>query len=148
VTTLISHLEQIDGVWYIIFEATEFSPYALVVSSSAASYDETDGLPYYVNSGGTETFIGFAANGQYFAPDGVTVRFKENPKSFADTDGHWAKTYFDFVTERELFLGPEATSFHRHGHDARYVRNRRRKFVRAQLCEIEASGNHAFTDCE
>jgi hypothetical protein len=57
------------------------------VVNSAASYDEAGGLPYYVSDDGTETFIGFAANGTYIAPSGVTVLFKENPKSFSDTSG-------------------------------------------------------------
>ena len=65
-------------------------------------------MPYYVESG-KEIFIGFASDASgtmtYIAPEGATVLFRENPKSFNDIAGHWAKDYIDFVTERELFLG-------------------------------------------
>ena len=102
VTTLKSQLTQINGVWYLVFEATEFSPYALIVSSTGI-YDETAGVPYYLDSNGKEMFIGFAANGKYIAPSGATVLFKENLKGFTDIGSHWAKNYIGFVTERELF---------------------------------------------
>ncbi|WP_286725521.1 InlB B-repeat-containing protein [Pelotomaculum sp. PtaB.Bin117] len=72
VTTLASRLEQRNGVWYLVFEATEFSPYALVVRR-AGSYDESAGVPYYLNANGNKVFIGLAANGKYIAPEGVTV---------------------------------------------------------------------------
>lgn len=64
----------------------------------------TDGMPYYVR-GDQKIFIGFAANGKYIAPEGVTVLFKDNHKIFADISGHWAHSEIDFVTEREIFLG-------------------------------------------
>jgi hypothetical protein len=46
-----------------------------------------------------------AANGKYLASDGVTVLFTPNPKDFTDISTHWGKTYIDFVTEREIFVG-------------------------------------------
>lgn len=64
----------------------------------------TDGMPYYVR-GDQEIFIGFAANGKHIAPDGVTVLFKDNHKTFTDIKSHWAYSEIDFVTEREIFLG-------------------------------------------
>lgn len=42
---------------------------------------------------------------KYIAPEGVTVLFRENPKSFNDIAGHWAKDNIAYVTQRELFLG-------------------------------------------
>jgi len=65
-------------------------------------------LPYYIENG-KEIYIGFASDASgtmtYIAPEGATVLFRENPKSFTDIAGHWAKDNIDFVTERELFLG-------------------------------------------
>ena len=110
VTRLKSQLKQINGTWYLVFEATEFSPYALVVQNTA-SYDESAGLPYYVNSDGKPVFIGFAANGKYIAPSGVMVLFKKNTKAFTDTGSHWAKDYIEFVAERELFNGTGDNKF-------------------------------------
>jgi hypothetical protein len=64
---------------------------------------------------GNNVFIGFASDAggmmEYIAPQGKTVLFKENPKSFTDISGHWAKSYIDFVTERELFLGTGSNTF-------------------------------------
>ena len=110
VMTLTSSLKQIGGVWYLVFDATEFSPYALVVSN-LASYDTAAGLPYYLDGSGNKVFIGFAVNGKYLAPDGVTVLFTPNPKNFMDISTHWSKTYIDFVTEREIFVGTGTNVF-------------------------------------
>ncbi|QHI72915.1 InlB B-repeat-containing protein [Aminipila terrae] len=67
------------------------------------------GLPYYVDAKGNKVFIGFAkdVNGtmKYIAPNGKTVLFANNEKSFTDISSHWAKSYIGFVTERELFMG-------------------------------------------
>ncbi|NLD88119.1 MAG: S-layer homology domain-containing protein [Clostridiales bacterium] len=148
VTTLISQLKQINGVWYLVFEATEFSTYALVVSNMG-TYDETVGLPYYADSNGNEVFIGFAANGKYIAHSGVTVLFKENQKSFTDTGTHWAKGYIKFVAERELFNG---TGINKFSPDTSVTRAMfatviGRLFERG-YGEIETMSSHAFTDCD
>lgn len=110
VKMLDSELKQIDGAWYIVFKATEFSPYALVVRSTG-NYLETAGVPYYIGSSGKEIFIGFAANEKYIAPSGAYVLFKENKKSYSDINSHWAINYIDFVTEREIFLGTDNCVF-------------------------------------
>jgi hypothetical protein len=39
------------------------------------------------------------------------VKFIENSKSFTDITKHWAKSYIDFVTEREIFLGTSSNAF-------------------------------------
>jgi len=148
VTVLPSQLKQSDGVWYLVFEATEFSPYALVVNSTGA-YDGLAGLPYYVASGGNEVFIGFAANGKYIAPSGVTVLFKENTKSFTDTGSHWAKNYIEFVTEREIFLGMGSDAFSPDSGMTRamFATAIGRLYERS-YGEIETLSTHAFADCD
>ncbi len=98
--TLPFTLSQKGGVWCITFEATSFSPYALVLGS---------GLPYYLDTAGAKVFIGFASDAggtmKYIEKTGKTISFAANPKCFTDISGHWAKDNIDFVTERELFLG-------------------------------------------
>lgn len=73
------------------------------------------GLPYYLDGGGNKVFLGFSAEVdggmKYIAPEGETVLFTPNPKSFTDTLGHWAQPYIGFVTERELFLGTGGNRF-------------------------------------
>ncbi|MEA4955692.1 MAG: S-layer homology domain-containing protein [Pseudoflavonifractor sp.] len=148
VTKLNSALTQINGVWYLVFEASEFSPYALVVND-IDTYDETEGLPYYVAASGNDVFIGFAANGQYIAPEGVIVLIKQNPKSFSDIGSHWAKNYVDFVAEREIFNGTSNNTF---SPDAGMTRAMFATVIgrlyERSYGEIEASGTHSFTDCK
>ncbi|MGE4276569.1 MAG: S-layer homology domain-containing protein [Lawsonibacter sp.] len=148
VTTLASELKQINGVWHLVFEATDFSPYALVANSTG-TYDKTAGLPYYMDSEGNEVFIGFTANGKYIAPDGVTVRFKENAKTFTDTGSHWAKDYIGFVTEREIFLGTGSNAFSPDSVMTRamFATVIGRLYERS-YGELEAMSTHAFTDCD
>ena len=148
VTTIASQLKQINGVWYLVFEATEFSPYALVVNGTGA-YNETAGLPYYVDSEGNEVFIGFAANGKYVAPFSVKVLFKENPKSFTDTGSHWAKNFIEFVTEREIFLGTGSDAFSPYSGMTRamFATVIGRLYERS-YGEIETMSTHAFADCD
>ncbi len=161
VTTLNSRLIQKDSVWYLVFEATEFSPYALVVKNSRSNdesagvlgeftgaYDEFTGVPYYTDVKGIKIFIGFAANGKYIAPEGVTVLVMHNDKSFTDVAGHWALPYVGFTTERELFLGTGGNKF------SPELGMTRAMFaaVIGRLYErsfggIESSDTHAFIDC-
>ena len=147
VTTLTSQLKQINGVWYLVFEATEFSPYALVVSNKG-TYDETVGFPYYLDSAGKEVFIGFAANGKYLAPSGATILFKQNTKSFTDIGSHWAKDYIGFVSGRELYNGTGDNVFSPDSGMTRamFATVIGRLYERS-YGEIEALSNHAFTDC-
>ncbi len=76
---------------------------------------ENPGIPYYLNAGEKMVFIGYSANldGKmtYIAPPEVTVLFKENPKTFTDLSGHWAKGNIDTVTSRELFVGTAPAVF-------------------------------------
>lgn len=110
VTRLDSRLMLIDDVWYQVFEATEFSPYALVVENMSY-YNEADGIPYYLGGDGEMIFIGLAANGRFIAPPAKTIYYPENSKSFSDTAGHWAYDALDFVTSRELFVGTVGNAF-------------------------------------
>lgn len=80
-----------------------------------AVFAKISGLPYYLNDSGNKVFIGFAADKsgvmKYTAPKGKTVLFASNPKDFTDISGHWAKSYIDFVTQRELFVGTGSSLF-------------------------------------
>jgi hypothetical protein len=144
VMTLVSRLTQIGGVWYLVFAATEFSPYALVVGGA--------GVPYYLEANGSKVFIGFAANGKYIAPSGVTVLFMENDKSFTDVPGHWAAGYIGFVTEREIFLGTGADTFSPNTGMTRAMfatvvgRLYERSYGEIESAGFDA-GAGAFTDC-
>lgn len=72
------------------------------------------GLPYYIENG-KKVFIGFAdgpdGNMKYIAPDNVTIQYRKNPKDFTDISSHWAKSYIDFVTEREIFINTDSKTF-------------------------------------
>ena len=148
VTTLASQLKQINGIWYLVFEATEFSPYALVVNS-IGTYDETAGLPYYMGAKGNRVFIGFAANGKYIAPEGATISVIRNDKSFTDVAGHWAASYIAFTAERELFLGTGANAFSPNSGMTRamFATVIGRLYERS-YGEIETMSTHVFTDCD
>ncbi len=148
VMEITSRLLQKDGVWYLVFEATEFSPYALVVRN-AGSYDETTGVPYYLDPENNKVFVGFAANGRYIAPIGVTVSVMQNGKSFMDVAGHWAAGYIGFVTEREIFVGTGDNTFSpdKGMTRAMFATVIGRLYERS-YGEIEASGNQSFTDCD
>lgn len=147
VTEISSYLEQKNGVWYIVFESTEFSPYALVVRKTGR-YDESAGIPYYLDADGNRVFIGFAANGKYLAPDGVTVSVMKNGKNFTDIDGHWAEEYIGFVTEREVFAGTGESIFSPDMSMTRamFAMVIGRLYERS-YGEIETSGLQIFIDC-
>ena len=74
----------------------------------SAVFSKAAELPYYLD-GNKKVFIGFSSDEsgtmKYIAPEGKTVLFAVNNKSFSDVNGHWAKAYIDFVIEREIFLG-------------------------------------------
>ncbi len=123
------------------------------VHTISAVFSETSGLPYYLDGSGSKVFIGFAAEVdgkmRYIAPDGVTVLFKENPKSFADTDGHWAESYIGFVTEREIFVGTGGNLFSPDTGMARAMfatvigRLYERSYGRISISDVRV-----FTDCD
>jgi len=73
-----------------------------------AVFVKQSALPYYMQDG-VNRYIGFSVIAgtcyKYLAPDGASVAFADNPKSFIDNTIAWAKPGIDFVTERELFLG-------------------------------------------
>lgn len=79
-----------------------------------AVFLKVEGLPYYLD-GGNKKFIGFSSDAsgamKYISPKGSSVLFAKNPKSFVDINIHWAKSYIDFVTERELFVGTNGNEF-------------------------------------
>jgi hypothetical protein len=148
VSTLASRLEQRNGVWYLVFEATEFSPYALVVRR-AGSYDESAGVPYYLNANGNKVFIGLAANGKYIAPEDIIALVMQNGKGFTDVPGHWAAGYIGFVTEREIFAGTVGNTFSPDGGMTRamFATVIGRLYERS-YGEIKPSEERVFTDCD
>ncbi|QHI71018.1 S-layer homology domain-containing protein [Aminipila terrae] len=79
-----------------------------------AVFVKKSALAYY-NQENQKVYIGFSAIVgnlyKYVAPAGVTVEFKENPKTFTDNTIAWAKPSIDFVTEREIFIGKTQDQF-------------------------------------
>lgn len=147
VATLNSRLVQKDGVWYLIFEASEFSPYALVVRN-LGTYDESTGVPYYLDTKGNKVFIGFAANGKYIAPEDVTVSLMQNEKSFKDIIGHLAESDIGFTTERELFFGTGGDNFSPDiGMTRAMFATVIGRLYERSFGEIATSSTHAFIDC-
>lgn len=148
VTALASQLKQINGIWYLVFEATEFSPYALVLKNSG-SFDESTGVPYYTDTKGNKVFIGFAANGKYIAPEGMTVLFMQNDKSFIDVTGHWAASNIHFTTERELFFGTGNNKFSPDiGMTRAMFATVIGRLYERSFGEIASASIHAFIDCD
>lgn len=139
----------IGGVWYLVFEATEFSPYALVIKNTGSYYDESAGLPYYLDKSDGKVVIGLAANGKYIAPAGVTIAVTPNGKSFTDISGHWGAKYIGFVTGREIFLGTGSDTF---SPDAGMTRAMfapaAGRLYERSFGEIEVQVSSAFTDCD
>ncbi|HEX2946112.1 MAG TPA: S-layer homology domain-containing protein [Clostridia bacterium] len=148
VTEIKSRYVQKNGVWYLVFEATEFSPYALVVRTGE-NYYESAGVPYYLGTNGNRVFIGFAANSKYIAPKGVTVSVMQNDKNLTDITGHWAAGYIGFVTEREIFVGTGGNTF---SPDAGMTRAMFATVIgrlyERSYGEIKASSTNAFNDCD
>lgn len=113
----------------------------------------SENLPFYYNGSGDRVFIGFAAETdgamRYIAPDGATVLFQENTKTFTDTGSNWAKNYIEFVTEREIFLGTGSNAF---SPDSGMTRAMFAAVVgrlyEGSYGKIEAVSPHAFTDCD
>ena len=152
VTTLASRLEQKNHVWYLIFEATDFSPYALVVSNTVPGNEPADvpaGVPYYLDADGSQVFIGFAANSKYIAPSGVTVLFMENSQSFTDVSGHWAEEYINFVAEREIFAGTGPNTFSPEtGMTRAMFATVVGRLYERSYGKIKSSAIHSFNDCD
>lgn len=147
VTTLPSKLLQNNGVWYLVFEAKEFSPYALILSNTT-TYDESAGIPYYIDSAGRTVYIGFAANGKYLAPDGVIVKLKDNSKSFTDVNKNWAAGYINFVAEREIFVGSGTNTFSPNlGMTRAMFATVIGRLYERSYGAINTSDTNAFTDC-
>lgn len=123
------------------------------ISAVFAKIKTLSGLPYYYNEGGKKVFIGFAtaASGEmkYIAPAGRTVLFQENPKNFADISGHWGKSYIDFATEREIFVGTSDRMFSPdEGMTRAMLATVIGRLYERSYGPLETKGNHAFNDCD
>ncbi|MEA4921422.1 MAG: S-layer homology domain-containing protein [Clostridiaceae bacterium] len=119
----------------------------------SAVFTKAKGLPYYIDAKGSRVFIGFAAEiageMEYIAPEGKTVQFTQNAKTFADTNDHWAKSYITFVAEREIFVGTGDNLFSPDNGMTRamFVTIIGRLYERS-YGEIEDLSDHAFDDCD
>ena len=114
----------------------------------SAVFIKSERLPYYLDSSGNKVFIGFAEDTsgemKYIAPEGTAVLFTPNPKSFADISGHWGKSYIDFVTEREIFIGtgnnifsPDTGMGHSQFEKIPVSLERQKRLIQEQIWEIE-----------
>lgn len=118
-----------------------------------AVFIKAAGLPYYLDEGGGKVFIGFAEDKsgkmKYIAPEGKAVLFTPNPKSFTDISGHWGKSYIDFVTEREIFVGAGNTVFlPDSGMSRAMFATIIGRLYEHSYGKIEASGSNTFDDCK
>ncbi len=107
---------------------------------------KTDGLPYYIDSDGSEVFVPVTAriDGEtvFLAPRSTEYFFKPNPVSFADIAGHWAESDILFAAEREIFRGVGGGSFDPNGTMTRAM------FVTVlwRIAGSPAAGSAAFDD--
>ena len=119
----------------------------------SAVFAKAEGLPYYLDGSGNKVFIGFASDKsgtmKYIAPKGVMVQFTPNPKSFTDISGHWAQSYINFVTQREIFVGtaPNVFSPDTGMTRAMFATVIGRLYERS-YGSLVVSGTHSFTDCD
>jgi uncharacterized repeat protein (TIGR02543 family) len=119
----------------------------------SAVFAKVKGLPYYLDSIGGKLFIGFAEDKsgemKYIAPEAKTVLFTPNSKNFTDISDHWGKSYIDFVTEREIFIGTGSNIFSPDKGMTRAMfatvigRLYERSYGTPGVSEV-----HAFTDCD
>ena len=76
-------------------------------------------VPYYTDENGDTVIVPVtqAADGMlaYLIPEGKTVSFKENPVSFIDIDGHWAKENILWTAAHGLFEGVGGGRFNPQG---------------------------------
>ncbi|HWQ75343.1 MAG TPA: S-layer homology domain-containing protein [Syntrophomonas sp.] len=102
-----------------------------------------------MDDNGNRIFIGFAANGKYIAPAGVTVVVTPNAKRFTDISGHWAEGAIGFVIEREIFFGTGSDIFSPGvGMTRAMFATVIGRLYERSYGEIEVSDAHAFTDCD
>ncbi len=141
----------VDGISVGPVESYTFSDVGASHTLSAV-FAKITGLPYYIENG-KMVFIGFASDAsgtmKYIAPEGATVLFRENLKSFADIEGHWASGSIDFVTERELFLGTGGGDFSpQSGMTRAMFATVIGRLYERSYSEILKKDDHAFTDVD
>ncbi|MBP3520566.1 MAG: S-layer homology domain-containing protein, partial [Oscillospiraceae bacterium] len=100
----------------------------------------------FVDRDGTEHIVktAFVEDGKITlnVPDEAVVRFRDNSKSFEDTEKHWAGDDIRFVTSRELFLGTTADTFAPNESMTRAMLT----VVLARLDGVEVSGRSAYKE--
>ena len=118
----------------------------LYAAAGSVASTMTDGLPYYIESDGSEVFVPVTARidgGTVFlAPRSTEYFFKPNPVSFTDIAGHWAADDILFAAEREIFRGVGGGSFDPNGTMTRAM------FVTVlwRIAGSPAAGSAAFDD--
>lgn len=118
----------------------------LYAAAGSVARAKTDGLPYYIESDGSEVFVPVTAriDGEtvFLAPRSTEYFFKPNPVSFTDIAGHWAESDILFAAEREIFRGVGGGSFDPNGTMTRAM------FVTVlwRIAGSPAAGSAAFDD--
>ncbi len=118
----------------------------LNAAAGSVASAKTDGLPYYIESDGSEVFVPVTAriDGEtvFLAPRSTEYFFKPNPVSFTDIAGHWAESDILFAAEREIFRGVGGGSFDPNGTMTRAM------FVTVlwRIAGSPAAGSAAFDD--
>ncbi len=118
----------------------------LYAAAGSIARAKADGLPYYIESDGSEVFVPVTAriNGEtlFLAPRSTEYFFKPNPVSFTDTAGHWAADDILFAAEREIFRGTGGGKFEPNGTMTRAM------FVTVlwRIAGSPAAGSAAFDD--
>ena len=118
----------------------------LYAAAGSIVREKTDGLPYYIDSDGSEVFVPVTAriDGEmlFLAPRSTEYYFKANPVQFADTAGHWATDDILFAAEREIFRGVGGGRFDPNGTMTRAM------FVTVlwRIAGSPAAGSAAFDD--
>lgn len=118
----------------------------LYAAAGSVVRTKTDGLPYYIESDGSEVFVPVTApiSGEtvFLAPRSTEYFFKPNPVSFTDIAGHWAESDILFAAEREIFRGVGGGRFDPNGTMTRAM------FVTVlwRIAGSPAAGSTAFDD--
>ena len=92
---------------------------------------------------------GIISEGEYIAPDGVEIIYKENTKYFEDMPGDWSDEYIQFVGDRQIMIGVTDTQFDPEGKVTRnqFVTVLGRMYERS-FGGVVDSGTHDFADVD
>ena len=136
----------------------DYVVYANSIIRAEFGKGDQSGLPCYVDKNGNVVFISFAydldgdgiiSEGEYIAPDGVEIIYKENTKYFEDMPGDWSDEYIQFVGDRQIMIGVTDTQFDPEGKVTRnqFVTVLGRMYERS-FGGVVDSGTHDFADVD